>query len=85
MIIFLPQMMLDREEVKQIYKVKKIINSEPTVSFSLPDHDWCLLQESELWRCLDSFLEACQSTGSQMTQQEKLKILETGQKILPDG
>lgn len=73
------------QEVRQIYEVKKVINSEPTISFSLPVPDWCLLEQSEFWRRLDSFLEACQSKDSQMSQQEKLKILETGQKVLPDG
>lgn len=74
-----------REEVRGIYEVKKFINSEPIISFSLPARDWCLLEQSELWHRLDSFLEACQSTGNRMNQLEKLEILETGQKILPDG
>lgn len=60
-----------------MYTIKKAINSsESTISFSLPFHDWWLLQESELWERLDKYLEACQSTDIQKTPQERAKILE---------
>lgn len=58
-----------------MYEVKQFINSEPAISFSLPVRDWCLLEQSELWHRLDRFLEVCQSTDSQMSQQEKIEIL----------
>lgn len=32
-----------------MYKVKKYINSQPVISFSLPYPDWYLLEESELY------------------------------------
>ncbi len=63
--------------MKTLYTVKKVINSmELTISFSLPAHDWCLLQESMLWEHLDSYLEACQNTDSLKSPQEKKAILE---------
>ena len=50
--------MLRRREVKEIYKTEKFINSEElTISFSLPAHDWRLLQESKLWEHLDNYLK----------------------------
>lgn len=61
-----------------MYTVKNQINlTEPTISFSLPYPDWCLLQESPLWERLDKYLEACQSTDTQNTPQERARILET--------
>lgn len=59
-----------------MYEVKQFINSEPTISFSLPYPDWCLLEQSKLWDCLDRYLEACQSTDNQTNPQEKIKLLE---------
>jgi hypothetical protein len=65
-----------------MYTIKKAINSsESTISFSLPFHDWCLLQESDLWERLDKYLEACQSTNIQKTSQERAKILEYSKDI----
>ncbi|MCX4376485.1 MAG: hypothetical protein OSJ61_09950 [Lachnospiraceae bacterium] len=59
-----------------MYTIKQVVNSlELTISFSLPFHDWCLLQESVLWERLDKYLEACQSTDIQKTPQERAKIL----------
>ena len=70
---------IDRKEESKTYTVKQIINSsEPTISFSLPDRDWCLLQESALWGRLEKYLEACQSTDTRNTPQERAKILEIG-------
>lgn len=64
-----------------MYEVTEIINSEErTISFSLPCHDWCLLERSKLWENLDKYLEACQNTNIQMCQQEKAEILEIGRK-----
>lgn len=61
-----------------MFTVSKFVNSsEPTISFSLPYPDWCLLQESPLWNRLDKYLEACQSTDTQKNPQERVKILET--------
>jgi len=61
--------------------VKQIVNSsEQTILFSLPYHDWCLLQESVLWHRLDKYLEACQSTDIQNTPQERARILEGGER-----
>ncbi len=65
-----------------MYTIKRAINSsESTISFSLPFHDWCLLQESDLWERLDKYLEACQSTDIQKTPQERAKILEYSKDI----
>ena len=59
-----------------MYTVIKVVNSmEPTISFSLPYRDWCLLQESALWERLDKYLEACQSTDTQKTPKERAEIL----------
>lgn len=66
------------EKVVYIFTVSKFVNSsEPTISFSLPCPDWCLLQESPLWARLDKYLEACQSTDTQKSSQKRVKILET--------
>ena len=60
-----------------MYTVIKAINStETTISFSLPHPDWSLLQESTLWERLAKYFEACQSTDTQKTPQERAKILE---------
>lgn len=59
-----------------MYKVKKYINSQPVISFSLPFPDWYLLEQSEFWHRLDRYLEACQNTSSQMSLQEKIDLLE---------
>lgn len=60
-----------------MYTVSEFIHfPEPTISFSLPYPDWCLLQESPLWHQLDKYLEECQNKDTQMTQQERAKILE---------
>ncbi len=60
-----------------MYEVKQFIHSEPIISFSLPGPDWCLLEQSDLWHRLDSFLEVCQSTDIRKSQQEKIRILGT--------
>ncbi|MCM1296871.1 MAG: hypothetical protein NC311_15135 [Muribaculaceae bacterium] len=49
---------------------------EMTISFSLNCHDWNILQQSKLWEKLDNYLEACQSTNSQMSLQERVDLLE---------
>lgn len=65
-----------------MFTVSEFINSpEPIISFSLPYRDWCLLQESALWQCLDKYLEECQNKNTQMTQQERAKILEDVQTL----
>ena len=57
-----------------MYTTKQFVNSsETTISFSLSYHDWCLLQESVLWKHLDKYLDACQSADTQ----ERAKILES--------
>lgn len=68
-----------------MYEVKQFITGESVISFSLLSPDWCLLEQSELWHHLDSFLEACQSTDNRMNQQEKIGILGTVQRIPPGG
>lgn len=60
-----------------MYTIKtSILSTEPVIEFSLPYHDWKLLEESEFWGRLDRYLEACQSTNIQMSPQERIKILE---------
>lgn len=61
-----------------MYEVSRFLNSEPTISFSLPDRDWYLLQQSDLWERLEMFLEACQTAVSRMSQQEKIELLGNG-------
>lgn len=63
-----------------MYEVKQFINSsELTISFSLPDRDWNLLQSSALWERLDNYLEACRNRDTQNGPQERIKILEAEQ------
>lgn len=60
-----------------MYTIKtSILSAEPVIEFSLPYHDWKLLEESEFWGRLDRYLETCQRTGIHAAPQERIKILE---------
>lgn len=49
---------------------------ECQVSFSLPNRDWLLLEQSDLWKTVLVFLGYCQSEDTRKSQQEKKAILE---------
>lgn len=70
--------MKTQERRYTVYTTEKVIVSpeELTISFSLPCHDWNLLEQSKLWEKLDKYLEACQSTSNLMSLQERIDLLE---------
>lgn len=60
-----------------MYSTEQYVNaSQVKVSFELSHDDWCLVQQSETWKRLDSFLEETKSKHSQMSLREKINLLE---------
>ena len=56
---------------------EQFVNSDSTkVSFSVHNDDWCLIQQSETWKRLQSFLTETESRRNQMSLREKVNLLE---------
>lgn len=53
-------------------------SSQVKVSFGVSHDDWCLIQQSEIWKQLRKFLEVSESRGSQMSLIDRVTLLEKG-------
>lgn len=59
------------------YTTEQYVNSSRVrVSFEVSSDDWCLIQQSETWNHIQSFLEESESKGSRMSLKEKVNLLE---------
>lgn len=46
----------------EVFSTERYVNSsQVTVSFGVLNDDWCLIQQSETWKRLQSFLEETKS------------------------
>ena len=60
-----------------VFSTERSVNSsQVTVSFGVLNDDWCLIQQSETWKRLQSFLEETKSKHNQMSLREKVDLLE---------
>lgn len=65
----------------EVFSTAQYVNSsQVTVSFVVLDDDWCLIQQSETWKRLQSFLEETKSKHNQMSLREKVDLLEGKEK-----
>ena len=61
----------------EVFSTERYVNSfQVTVSFGVLNDDWCLIQQSETWKRLQSFLEETKSKHNQMSLREKVDLLE---------
>ena len=61
----------------EVFSTERYVNSsQVTVTFGVLDDDWCLIQQSETWKRLQSFLEKTKSRHNQMSLREKVDLLE---------
>ena len=61
----------------EVFSTERYVNSsQVTVSFGVVNDDWCLIQQSETWKRLQSFLEETKSKHNQMSLREKVDLLE---------
>ena len=61
----------------EVFSTERYVNSSQViVSFGVLDDDWCLIQQSETWKRLQSFLEETKSRHNQMSLREKVDLLE---------
>ena len=61
----------------EVFSTSQYVNSSQVkVSFEVSDDDWCLIQQSETWKRLQSFLEETKSKQNQMSLREKVVLLE---------
>ena len=61
----------------EVFSTERYVNSsQVTVTFGVLDDDWCLIQQSETWKRLQSFLEETKSRHNQMSLREKVDLLE---------
>ena len=61
----------------EVFSTERYVNSsQVTVSFGALNDDWCLIQQSETWKRLQSFLEETKSKHNQMSLREKVDLLE---------
>lgn len=63
--------------MEEIVTTEKYVNSSQVkVSFGVSCDDWCLIQQSETWKRLQSFLAETKSKHNQMSLREKASLLE---------
>lgn len=62
----------------EIREIQYVNSSKVGVSFEVSHDDWCLIQQSELGKRLQNFLEVSESRGSQMSLIDKVTLLEKG-------
>ena len=61
----------------EVFSTEQYVNSSQVkVSFGVSSDDWYLIQQSETWRRLQSFLEETKSKHNQMSLREKVNLLE---------
>ena len=61
----------------EVFSTERYVNSsQVTVSFGVLNDDWCLIQQSETWKRLHSFLEETKSKHNQLSLREKVDLLE---------
>ena len=61
----------------EVFSTERYVNSsQVTVSFGVLNDDWCLIQQSETWKRLQSFLEETKSKHNQMSLREQVDLLE---------
>lgn len=59
------------------YITEQYVNSSQVkVSFAVSSDDWCLIQQSETWHRLQSFLEETKNRRTQMCLKDKVNLLE---------
>lgn len=64
----------------EVFSTEQYVNSSQVkVSFGVSSDDWCLIQQSETWHRLQSFLEETKNKDSQMSLIEKVCLLEGGE------
>ena len=66
----------ESENVEEIFTTEQCVNSSQVkVSFGVSCDDWCLIQQSETWKRLQSFLEETKSKHNQMSLREKVSLV----------
>ena len=61
----------------EVFITEQYVNSSQVkVSFGVLSDDWCLIQQSETWKRLESFLVETKSKHNQMSLREKVNLLE---------